>query len=1064
MDVPGVDDLVLVALDRTPDGSGGALTATEIATRIDLAETVAARVSLLSSLSSMEAEGLVDPVADDGTTERYALTETGSDRAREVFDRYASADVTARNDGEIVEGTLVDVAAAFDLDPVTAMARLSPGGEVTVAETLDSAFVDRSSERDTIESALETAESGESTVIVVVGETGIGKTSLFRECRSLAADRGFETRIGRADPERTDPYHALAEALPRALDHLDRATVPESPSAATNRALDDAAAIRYAAVRDALVERADRTPLLVGIEDLQWADAASLSLLAALLGGLEDVPIAVLVTLRTDESGGADDSVLSDLVEAAACESTVCRLGPFDREAVGELIERRVGRRGVPEACLDAIYEHTGGVGLFVEETVDDLLDRGVIDPQRGTYPESLADVPLPSVIESTIRDRLDRLDAGTRRLLEVAAVAGTTVDVETLRAVLTGDSAHLHDQAHLLVDGRVWERLDEERYRFASHVLRSTVLETLDPDRRVSLERRVADHLSERADPPHAELARRYDRAGELECALDHAMNAGESALDVYAHEDAIDAFQHALGIARDLDRETETIEALESLALVYRLTGEYESAHTHLEYVRNHTDDVDRIRRTYASQAIMDTDVGEVERAIEFADRGLELDGPRSTAYVQLLDVLASVQFQRGDFREAVATARYQYDLAERLDDPLSMGRASFHIGRSHRQLGRAERAVDSLEASRDLLEPLDEPVHLGDCLNELGISYVTTDRFDAGVAAMERCEELAEETGEVRLAIRALNNLGVHALSNGDWEAARERFDRLHELASRVGNDRMRIIALSNEGVIDLETTDVRTARETFETALSLSRSIGHDHQSTFARINLAQVEVLADRLDEADRYATEALERAQADGYVRTEADAMRMQGAIARERGDFQLAVDRQREALDLARESENSMEISKAARDLAESLVATGETETALALCDEAAEYVPDGFRIDRVTLEATRARVLSAAGDPRGGDALRSVLEEVTAIDLAQVELQVRRDLAWLALESGDRRVAIDHLDRGYALAERIRSARHREWFDAALQAVESGCAADALRPLSGPFETTVV
>ncbi|WP_247730846.1 ATP-binding protein [Halovivax limisalsi] len=1061
MDVPDVDDLVLAALERTgATESAPALSATAIADAIDLPETMAARVSLLSTLSAMASDGSIEVRSTDGDDpDAYALTARGRSRARTVLDRYESASVTARGDDERVEGTLSEIADRFGLDLVTAMARLAPGGEVTVEATLESAFVDRKGERETAERLLEAVEGGESTLFVVEGEAGIGKTTLFRECRSMAADRGFETLVGRADPDRSDPYHAITDAVPWAIEHLDGATVPTSATAATNRSLDDAVAVRYGAIADELRERASDRPIFLGIEDLQWADAASLSLLASLLEGLESAPIAVALTGRIDES--ADESLVADLIDAAACEATVCELEPFGREDVRELIERRVGRRGVPEACLDAIYEHTGGVALFVEETVDDLLDRGVIDPQRGTYPESLADVPLPTVVESTIRDRLDRLDGGTRRVLEAAAVAGTTVSLSTLRAVLESDPAQLHDQAQLLVDGRVWERLDEGTYRFASHVLRSTVLETLDPDRRASLERRVADHIVDGSEPPHAELARRYDRAGEPERALDHAMAAGEAALDVYAHEDAVDAYQHALGLARDLNRDAEAIEALESLALVYRLGGEYESAHTHLEYVRSHADDPDRVRRTYASQAIMDTDVGEMERAIEFADRGLALDGPRSTAYVQLLDVLASVQFQRGDLREAIATARYQYELAERLDDTLSMGRASFHIGRSQRQLGRAERAVESLEAARALLEPLDEPVHLGDCLNELGISYITTDRFDAGVAAMERCEDLAAETGEVRLAIRALNNLGVHALSRGDWEHARERFDRLHELAARVGNDRMRIIALSNEGVIDLETTDVEQARETFETALELSRSIGHDHQSTFARINLAQTEVLADRLDRADRYATEALERARADEYVRTEADAMRMQGAIARERGDFERAVDRQREALERARESENSMEISKAARDLAESLVAVGEAETALELCDEAAEHVPDGFRIDRLTLEATRARALSAAGDSEGPETLRSVLEEAIEIDLAQVELQLRRDLAWLALESGDRSAAIDHLERGSALAERMRTARHREWFDAALRAVEDGCAADALRPLSGPFET---
>ncbi|WP_254861670.1 ATP-binding protein [Halovivax gelatinilyticus] len=1060
MEVPGVDDLVLVALDRAgTEEWTPALRATTIANRIDLAETMAARVSLLSTLASMAADGLVETQTAEGDDqEAYALTATGRDRARTVAERYESATVTAGVNDDRVEGPLTEVADRFGLDLVTAMARLSPSGEVTVEATLDSAFVGREAEREAIERAFDAVGGGEAALLVVEGEAGIGKTTLFRECVSLAADRGFETLVGQADPERSDPYHALTDAVPWAIEHLEGAPTPPSASVATNQSLGAAVAMRYGAVLDELAERTTDRPIVLGIEDLQWADAASLALLTSILEGLESVPIAVVITMRDDDS--ADET----LIDAARCELTVCHLGPFDRAEVGELIERRVGRRGVPEACLDAIYEHTGGVGLFVEETVDDLLDRGIIDPHRGTYPESLADVPLPSVVESTIRDRLDRLDEPTHHVLEAAAVAGTTISLSTLRAVSEGSSDRLRDHAQLLVDGRVWERLDDETYRFASHILRSTVLETLDPARRAVLERRVADHLAERSDPPHAELARRYDRAGEADRALEHAVEAGEAAYDVYAHEEAIDAYQLALALARDLERDAEVIEALESLANVYQLTGEFESAHTHLQYVRSHTDDPDRIRRTYASQSSMCLQVGELERAIELVERGLALEGPRSSAYVGLLDTLASVQFQAGDFREAIATARYQYALAKALDDARMMGTASFQIGRSHRQLGRAERAVESLEAARDLLEPLDDPVALASTLNDLGISYITAGRFEEGVAAMERCGDLAEEAGDVATAINSFNNLGVHAIGRGDWVDAREHFDRVYELAARVGNDRMRVIALSNEGVIDIMSDDVQVAREKFETALELSRSIGHDHQTTFARINLAQVEALSGGLDEAERYATEALERARADGYVRAEADAMRMRGIVSRERGDVERAVERHHEALERARESENSMEISKAARDLAESLVAVGEAEAALERCDEAEANVPDGFRIDQVGLEATRARALAAVGDERASDALRSILEETRELDHAQVELQVRRDLAWLALDSGDRSAALEQLDRGYALAERTHTHSQREWFEDAIRALEEGgCSADDLLPLSGPFGATL-
>ena len=403
-----------------------------------------------------------------------------------------------------------------------------------VARGPDGAFVGRDDLLDELTAVAGAAAGGSGSVVLLTGEAGIGKTSVARVLARQVRD-AFAVSWGTCTVDRSaPPFWPWRDLV--------------APPAATDQDGDRAiGAERYEALtdlRDQLLERARRGPLLHVIEDLQWADVASVLLLVHLGATIIDAPILVVATLRTGESlSRALDDALED-VRRTARVRPLLPLGDDDIEA----LIRDAGIQ--PDADLPALVQaRTGGNPLFVSELL-----RAVHGADSAEGRATALALAVPTRVSELVSHRVARLPTAVAEVLVTAAVVGAEGDARTLAAA---HGASVPSVLDLLEQARAAHLLDAAppgRWRFRHQLIRDAVYaEVAGPDRArhhaTVLEALAADTSTPTSVVAHHALAAQplfdADRAVAL------AARAGESAFAQHAYEEAVTWFERALAAA---------------------------------------------------------------------------------------------------------------------------------------------------------------------------------------------------------------------------------------------------------------------------------------------------------------------------------------------------------------------------------------------------------------------------------------------------------------------------------------------------------------------------------
>jgi ABC-type oligopeptide transport system substrate-binding subunit len=349
---------------------------------------------------------------------------------------------------------------------------------------------------------------------------------------------------------------------------------------------------------------AEQQPLIVILDDLQWADAASISILFHMSRHVGESRILLIGTYRPDEvalgRGGDRHPLDKVLTESKRYLGDVTidldRIGESrERQFVDALLNAEPNRLGEP--FRQALFEHTRGHALFTVELLQDLRERGILyrDVEgRWTAAEDLDWGVHPTRVEGVIEERVSRLDEELRDMLEVASVAGTdfiaqvVARVEGLgeRDVVRRLSRRL-GRDHRLVEERGQEEVGPRRvsrYRFVHALVQQFLYGELGPSERSVLHGEIAGVLEEfYADDKESvivELSRHYDEAGEREKAIEYLLLAGDRARSAYAYQEAIYFYQRVLTLLRDARDYERTARTLMKLGLTYHIAFDYDCA----------------------------------------------------------------------------------------------------------------------------------------------------------------------------------------------------------------------------------------------------------------------------------------------------------------------------------------------------------------------------------------------------------------------------------------------------------------------------------------------------
>ncbi len=351
-------------------------------------------------------------------------------------------------------------------------------------------FVGRSEELAVIEQLLGRVVQGGAQAAVIDGEAGIGKTRLLDEAARVANGFGFEVIRGRAEQlEVGRPFGAFADALAvgetsnplrAGLGELLGRPAPADPGSGVR---DDRPVTLYALVEEvlALVERlAARGPLALALEDLQWADDGTLTIVHAIHRRLKDLPIALLLSVRPGDFSPTLNRLL-DLMEQEGCEQIA--LGPLAEDAVAELVESVLG--APPSEAIREQVRAAAGNPLYVVELVGALVEEGAFG--GGKADVETRPIALPPSLRLTILRRLSTLAPDALRVLRLAAVLGPSFELSHLKALLGRSTIELLPALDTgLGAGLLMQSGD--RLAFRHDLIRTAIYEDLAPAIRAGL------------------------------------------------------------------------------------------------------------------------------------------------------------------------------------------------------------------------------------------------------------------------------------------------------------------------------------------------------------------------------------------------------------------------------------------------------------------------------------------------------------------------------------------------------------------------------------------------
>lgn len=580
-------------------------------------------------------------------------------------------------------------------------------------------------------------------LVLVRGEAGIGKTALLK---AFVEDCPSDVNVfwggcdGVSTPQPYGPFEDMADALG-----------PEF------RRLLDSNASRGELGRWLLKWMSVGPLRVLVIEDVQWADQATLDLLAFLARRIESLPVLLVVSHR---DGEGDAPSVARILGGVASLPVLRQLPlePLSRAGV----ERLASETGVNARELHRI---TAGNPFYVHQVLDTGLSR------------------IPLSVRDAVRARVTQLDERGQRALQVAAILGVRAEPWLLAAVAGEDILGIDDCL------RIGLLIKADGIAFAHELTRMVVLEDLPVIHGIALHRRALATLEQAGIGDAARLAYHAEGSAERDAVLRHAPAAGHRALAAGALREAIAQFERALRFADGID-DAARADLLEPLSQVLHATSHLSDAYTtaaEAVAVRRRIGDASQMATALSFLAIAAWADGRAAEAWQAAQEARDLVEPLlgSRELGMAYATLGRLGSLDGRYNDAQATSERALEIGRNLDDREIMASALASIGTAALLMGEERGWADLHEALRMATES-DLHVIATRALNNLGVSAFRWRRYDE---AWDYFLQLQAHSSRSEIDQSNVNEpFAQISLLRGDWDSA-EAFARATLAAVRL-----------------------------------------------------------------------------------------------------------------------------------------------------------------------------------------------------------------------------------------------------------------------------------
>ena len=785
-------------------------------------------------------------------------------------------------------------------------------------------FVGRDGELRALTDALDEVVSGLGQTRIIAGEAGAGKTRLVREFDRVARERNALTLIGDClYSDVPNPYAPFVEII-RALG--ERAPFMSSPDTAhgldsdvapllrdvhgvfglngsrsqnargttlTQGSPQDAQSHLFELLHQVFLAVSRQRPLVLVLDDMQWASPTTLQLFHYLARSIGDARILLLGTYRPEDVLPGRESTTHPLRETLRrmsrehLHSEVCLLA-LDHESLGSLVGRvlNADAEELDPEFLNLLSRECEGNPFYLLEMLGLLQDEGMLKPVADRW--ELASAPgaiaIPGTVLDVIMRRVEQVDAGERELLEWAAVAGQRMDVGTLAALVDGSRVAVLKRLHGIAQSYGLVLEDEQGFQFEHAKVRQALYEALPISLRREYHLSVGEMIEQRYQADLTsfvyDLARHFVQGNDPVRGYKYARSAADKAEAAYALLEAITYLEQALALLDNVESESDRPEQ-------------------HL-----------KLQHRYARLLLT---VGRQKQACATLESALALGRALGNGLIQaeiLLD-LSVARGRAGDWEAAIRAGEQSFALASSLGDSEHQASAQLTMGFFAFESG-----------------------HWDDAMERLGAAY--------GIAQTHSHE---------LLRARILGNMGIVHDATGEKERAVEMFLQSSETFSHLDKPLDVGRVLNNMGFAYQGLGRHKKAMECYEQALDLFNKVGDVREQGIACLHLAEVLLALERPSEARTQCVHATRRFSRVGFDLGKADVDRVYAGIARMEQRWEVAERYLREALAVYEERGDRLNLAETHEELGKLLAQVGQGDEATEQLDRS-RTIFEGLRV----------------------------------------------------------------------------------------------------------------
>ncbi len=629
-------------------------------------------------------------------------------------------------------------------------------------------LVGREAELNQLAEHLDQALTGTGSLVLIAGEAGIGKSRLAEEFGRQASRKGGLVLVGRCVPGAPSPYLPFQDALSKVSWPREKelglkywlrgpATSDDKgqhqwldPESESGRTL-------FAAL-EFFRKVSTKQPLMVVLEDLHWADSATIRLLHFLARNFGDLRVMLLGTYRPEELTMANDKVhpLLDGLRTMRREGVVheIELDNLNLDELRFVVEGMLGGH-VDSELLGGIDHESGGNPLFVVEVVRLLIQTKSVAMHNGTWkPVGPLRIEIPPTVKEVVLRRVDQLARDERQVLEAASVFGLRLDTGILGKLLEVGRLGLLKILNALERDHQLIQAVENDYAFIHTIVRQVVYEHVSPPLRRELHRMVGEALEGKLgnERLYSELSLHFHDAGEDRKCAKYSLLEAISSFNRSAMPEAAAYFERVIEVVgQEPDLAQERLRALEGSGDARMAMGRHDSAisfyENFLKLSQNPKDSARVLRKSAEAWSISPR--GNPSKTLQLLEEAKATLGADPLEMARIKLILGELAVKDGRFEEAEVLYSDAAKRFEEKGDAGELATALLYYSEFYLSRGNVREALERATRASRILSGLQSSVELG-VLSQLGDVYFHLGEAEKALEYYTRWLRLAEKFG--------------------------------------------------------------------------------------------------------------------------------------------------------------------------------------------------------------------------------------------------------------------------------------------------------------------------